>query len=103
MSAEISLEEVARNVNWYTEPSQLLGNVNLFLCQVMARGSADDIIATRSRFSWDEFRTAYQQAPSGLFSKRAWAYWGLMLLNDPTLPPPERFPGANLFDWRSAK
>lgn len=96
----LSLEDVAKNVNWYTEPDRLLGNVDLFLCQVMARGSKDDIIAVRRLYSDDDFREAYRKAPAGLFSKRGWAYWGLILLDNADLDLPERFPGANRLDWR---
>jgi hypothetical protein len=32
MTMDVLLEEIAKRVNWYTEPSGLLGNVNLFLC-----------------------------------------------------------------------
>jgi hypothetical protein len=99
---DISLEEVARHVNWYSDPDRLLANTSLFLCQVMARGTLEDIITTRHRYSPEEFRKAYLSAPPGLFSKRAWAYWGLMLVDDPKYPMPERFPGSNLLDWRRA-
>ena len=99
---ETALEEIARRVNWYTAPERLLANVDLFLCQVMARGSTEDIIAVQRRFSMEDFSRAYLCAPPGLFTKRAWAYWGLMLLDNPSHPMPERFPGANQFDWRKA-
>jgi hypothetical protein len=98
MNAE--LEEIARRVNWYSDPDRTLGNTTLFLAQTMARGSADDIVAVDRHFSQEDFRKAYLEAPPGLFSRRAWAYWGLMLLDDPARPMPERFPGGNLFDWR---
>lgn len=97
-----SLENIARRVNWYTAPDRLLANVDLFLSQVMARGSTEDIVYVQQRFSSEELRHAYLHAPPGLFTKRAWAYWGLMLLGNPDLPAPERFPGANQFDWRTA-
>jgi hypothetical protein len=96
------LEEIAKRVNWYTDPARVVANVNLFISQVMARGSTDDIISVQQHFSRDDFRRAYLDAPAGLFTKRAWAYWGLMLLNNPTYPLPERFPGANRLDWRKA-
>jgi hypothetical protein len=98
MNAE--LEEIAKRVNWYTDPGQTLANSGLFLAQIMARGSADDIVTVDRYFSQEDFRKAYLDAPPGLFSRRAWAYWGLMLLDNPDRPMPERFPGANLFDWR---
>lgn len=97
-----SLQDVARHVNWYTDPQQLLSNVNLFLCQVMARGAVADLIVAQRHFALEDFRKALLSAPPGLFSKRAWAYWAWMLLNDPNYPMPERFPGSNQFDWRHA-
>ena len=97
---DTSLESIARRVNWYTDPAQVLANTSVFLSQVMARGLTEDIVVVLQRYSADEFRKAYLNAPPGLFSKRAWAYWGLMLLNDRHRPLPERFPGANQFDWR---
>jgi len=97
------LEEIARRVNWYSDSGRLLANVDLFLSQVMARGTTAEIIEVQRHFTEDDFRRAYQHAPPGLFTKRAWAYWGLMLLDDPDRPPPERFLGANRFDWRRAK
>ena len=97
-----SLEDIARRVNWYTPAERLLANVDLFLSQVMARGATDDLIAVQQRFSVEDFRRAYLHAPAGLFTKRAWAYWGLVLLDDPNYQLPERFPGANELDWRKA-
>ncbi len=97
-----SLKEIAKRVNWYTDPKQLLPNTNLFLCQVMSRAHTDDIVAVQKQYTKEEFRQAYLSAPPGLFSRQAWAYWGLMLLDDPNRPLPERFPGANQFDWRKA-
>jgi hypothetical protein len=96
-----SLEEIARHVNWYSDPARVLANLDLFLCQVMARGSVEDIITVQQKFSSKDFKKAYVHAPPGLFTKRAWAYWGLML-DEPNRPLPERFPGANGFDWRKS-
>jgi hypothetical protein len=97
-----TLEDVARGINWYSTPERLLADVDRFLCQVMARGVADEIITTQRRFTREQFRNAYLAAPPGLFTKRAWAYWGLVLFDNPKLAMPERFPGANQFDWRRA-
>jgi hypothetical protein len=97
-----ALEEIARRVNWYTPPDQLLANPKLFLAQVMARAGIDDLLTVQRMFSSEDLRKAYQDAPPGLFTKRAWAYWGLILTGDANLPMPERFPGANQFDWRKA-
>ncbi len=98
-----SLQDVAHHVNWYTDPQRLLSNETLFLCQVMARGSVDDLIVAQRYYTPEAFRRAILNAPPGLFSKRAWAYWTWMLLDASNHPMPERFPGANQLDWRHAK
>lgn len=95
-----NLEKIARRVNWYTTPERTLANRYLFLAQVMARGTTEDVAAVQQQFSIDDLRRAYLQAPPGLFNKRAWTYWGLMLLSDPDRPMPRRFAGADDFDWR---
>lgn len=97
-----TLEDVARGVNWYTNADLLLTDVDRFLCQVMARGLADEIIATQQHFTREQFKKAYRAAPPGLFTKRAWSYWGLMLFDNPAMAMPERFPGTGQFDWRRA-
>jgi hypothetical protein len=95
------LEDIARRVNWYSDPARLAANADLFLCQVMARGALDDVVTAQRHFSLTDFEKAYLHAPPGLFTPRAWAYWGLML-GRAEQPLPERFPGANGFDWRKS-
>jgi hypothetical protein len=60
-----SLREVARHVNWYTDPDHVLADANLFLSQVMARGSTEDVIAVLQQFTQQSFRNAYLTAPAG--------------------------------------
>jgi hypothetical protein len=96
-----ALEDIARRVNWYCDPARLVANTDLFLCQVMARGALDDVVTVQRHFSQAEFEKAYLHAPPGLFAPRAWAYWGLML-GHAERALPERFPGANGFDWRKS-
>ena len=99
---DLDLKAIAKRVNWYSESDVLLSNVDLFVAQVMARGTTDDVIAVQNAYPLQAFVSAYLNAPPGLFSKRAWSYWGLMLLDQPDRPRPERFAGSNKFDWRSA-
>jgi len=96
------LISTARRVNWYTDPELLISDQCKFLCEVMARGTAMDIISVRSNIPDSDFQAAYRNAPPGLFDRRSWAYWGLKLFSDSDyLPYPERFPQASGFDWRS--
>ena len=94
-----TLLNVAKRVNWYTDAETLLRDEPRFLCQVMARGRAEDIAIVQQHYPESSFQYAYQRAPAGLFDNRSWAYWGLMLFNDSTLPQPTRFAQDDL-DWR---
>lgn len=98
----LPLEDVARRVNWHREPDQLLADVDRFLAEVMARGNTEDVLAVQAHFTKHQLKQAYLASPPGLFSRRAWAYWGLMLLGNAAYPMPERFPGSGRFDWRRA-
>ena len=96
------LISTAKRINWYIAPEALLEDKNRFLCEVMARGALQDVAAAKSAFPLKSFRKAYKDAPPGLFDRRSWAYWGLILFSDPDrLPYPERFQGVSAFDWRS--
>ena len=48
-NAMTELEAIAKRVNWYSEPARLVENVSLFLSQVMARGTANDIATVQRR------------------------------------------------------
>ena len=65
--------EIAKRVNWYTDPRELVDNQPMFIAHVMARGVADDIVWLHRQFSARPQREAYAAAPPGLFSRRCWA------------------------------
>ena len=96
--------EVARRVNWYTPPERVAADTLRFLAEIMARGGTDDIVFMNARYSVEQRREAYRNAPPGLFEPDRWAYWGLMLLDDPkALPIPKRFPESPDVDWRGRR
>ena len=85
--------EVARRVNWYTPPDKVVEKPLLFIAQIMARGGTREILWMRRHFSPEQQKQACESAPPGLFSRRCWAYWGLMLFGAPDARPyPQRFP-----------
>ncbi len=84
------LREVAERVVWFEPPEETLRRPVRFLAYVMAQGSVKDIRAARRAFSREEFLEALENAPAGIFTPRAWAYWNLMLDCAPALPMPVR-------------
>jgi hypothetical protein len=96
------LVKMAKHVNWYSDPRRLLADTDRFLAHVMARGTTDDVVEVQRHYPREALRKAYLHAPPGLFTNRAWAYWGLVLLGDPSRPLPRRFPDAKRIDWRKS-
>ena len=76
------LINLARHVNWYEPPETLAADTCKLLNETMARGSDTEIKEARALFSVERFADAYRHAPAGLYSRRHWAYWGLVLLGD---------------------
>ena len=72
----------ARRVDWSTKPEELLRDTDLFLNEVMARGRPEAIQAALKHYTEDQFRSAYEFAPPGLYGPVTWAYWGLMLFGN---------------------
>jgi len=95
LSKDPDLKEVARRVNWYTPPEDLLEQPSRFLREVMARGHTQDVIIIQKRFDRETLKKAYLQSPPGLFDQRSWAYWGVILCHNNAIPMPERFPDAD--------
>ena len=72
----------ARSVNWYTEPEKLLPLTDMFLNEIMARGRPPAIRSALNHYTDDQFRSAYEFAPPGLYGPLTWSYWGLMLFGN---------------------
>ena len=90
MKPSAELKAVARRVVWFKPPEETLRDKTLFLAHVMTYGTVEDILTARRHFSEDEFRAALENAPSGVFDPRSWAYWNTVLERLPVPPMPRR-------------
>ena len=96
------LISAAHIVNWYTEPMELLANTDLFLNEIMARGDTLSIQAALNHYTLDQFRSAYEFAPPGLYGPISWSTWGLKLFGDSKHKEnPLATPGSKPWHWRS--
>ena len=73
------LIEVAKRVNWFDKPEDLLKNTNRFLCYFMQYCQAKDFAVVKKKYSQQQFREALDTAPPGIIDARSRAYWEIVL------------------------
>ena len=81
---------VARRVVWFKEPVEALADPIHFLAHVMTYGAIEDLRIVNAIVGKEEFRTALELAPPGVFDARSWAYWHLVCGRTPAPPMPVR-------------
>ena len=89
----------ARQVVWWQPPEATLRNERLFLNQAMRHGTPDVVETVRRHYDDGRLRDALREALPGIFDRRSWAYWHLMLEMGPAPPLPIRnIPGVDPAD-----
>ena len=73
------LIEVAKRINWFDNPEELLNNPNRFLCYFMQYCQAKDLAIVKKYFSQQQFRDALDSAPLGIIDARSKAYWEIVV------------------------
>jgi len=73
------LIEVAKRVNWFDNPENLLNNPNRFLCYFMQYCQAKDFAIVKKHFTPQQFRKALDTTPPGIIDARSRAYWEIVL------------------------
>ncbi len=73
------LIEVAKRVNWFDNPENLLSDPNRFLCYFMQYCQARDLAIVKKYFSQEQFRDALDTAPPGIIDARSRAYWEIII------------------------
>lgn len=77
------LIEIAKRINWFDNPENLLKNTDRFLCYFMQYCQAKDFAAVKNIFSPQQFRKALDTAPPGIIDARSKAYWEIVIPNEP--------------------
>lgn len=80
------LEALAQRVVWFKTPTEALKAPVHFIAHALTYGTHADTQILRRHVSDDDLRAALSAAPPGVFDPRSWAYWHL-LLNDQPAPP----------------
>src|ERR1700756_4723458 len=84
------IEEVARRIVWFEDPSEALADPVRFMAYAMARATHEDMKVIRRYVSDDDFREALDKAPPGIIDPRSWAYWNSKMGRYPPPPLPKR-------------
>ena len=79
MAASNELIDIARRVNWFDDPKELVRNTDRFLVYFMQYCLDSDIKIMRRSFSDAAFRYALTNRPPGIVDDRSVAYWDLIL------------------------
>ncbi len=72
------LKNIARRVNWFEPPEQLIADTDRFLLYFMQYCVDSDIKIMRNFFSNKQFRHALKNRPPGILDKKSIAYWELI-------------------------
>ena len=81
---------IAGRVAWWQEPERTLVRPLEFVARVMASGSLDEVRDVEQLFGRAALREAVTRASPGVFDRRAWNYWLLVLGLDRSTPLPAR-------------
>ena len=84
------MDEIARRIVWWQEPGPTLARPLGFVARVMASGSFEEVRDVELFFGRRALREALAKATPGLFDRRSWNYWLLVLGLDRTMPLPAR-------------
>ena len=81
---------IARRLVWWQSPQQTLGRRLDFVGRTMATGSLEDARDIERFFGRRALLEAVAKASPGVFDRRAWNYWLLVLGLDRAIPLPVR-------------
>ncbi|MBF6604776.1 MAG: hypothetical protein IVW53_04250 [Chloroflexi bacterium] len=84
------IAEIARRIVWWQKPETTLERRLEFVARVMASGSLDEVRDVEHHFGRAVLREAVVKAPAGVFDRRSWSYWLLVLGLERTTPLPVR-------------
>ena len=73
------LRALAAKLIWWKDPDAALADQHRFLAQAMTFGDWEDMQIVRSVYGDDALRAALDDAPPGVFDRRSWNYWHLVL------------------------
>lgn len=84
------MTQIAGRMAWWQSPQRTLARPRELVARVMATGSLEEVRDVERFYGGRVLREAVLHAPPGVFDRRAWNYWLLILGLDRATPLPAR-------------
>ncbi len=84
------LRRAAARCVWFEPPEKAISHPSRLAAYIFTYGDADDVRALRSQLSTEELTQLLDSAPPGIFDRKSWAYWNLVVGRYETLLMPKR-------------
>ncbi len=84
------LRRAAERCVWYKPAEAAIEDPIDFAAHVLTYGIHEDVKSLRQQLSDDDLRNVLKNAPAGVFDKRSWHYWHLILHADLPEQMPQR-------------
>ena len=84
------IADIARRVAWWQDAEQTLARPIELVARVMASGTRDEVAQVERYFGRRALDEALDAAAPGIFDRRSWNYWLLVLGRDRRTPLPAR-------------
>ncbi len=84
------LLSLAKRTIWFKEPKEALDDKIEFLNYLMNNGTLDDIFLAQKYYKAKDFKEALENAHPGIFDKKSWNFWHVVLGYNKTPALPKR-------------
>jgi hypothetical protein len=81
------LRKAAQQSVWFEPPEQAIKNIPRFVAYVFTYGTCEATRALQQQLSKAELTECLDNAPAGIYDKRSWAYWQLVIADRFETPP----------------
>ena len=84
------MRKAVQHCIWFEPPEESIKNTPRLAAYILTHGMPEDTQALRKQLSDEDLKQVLDEAPSGIYDPRSWAYWNLVIGRYDTPPLPTR-------------
>jgi hypothetical protein len=73
------LRKAAERCIWFEPPEKAIAYPSRLAAYILTYGDTDDVRALRAQINVPELTRYLDDAPPGIFDRKSWAYWNLVV------------------------